>query len=36
VIVIGLTGAIEYVRHDGVHPTSIFNLNLALPAQLFS
>ena len=36
VVVIGLTGTIEYVRQDGVHTTSIFNLNLALPAQLFS
>ncbi len=36
VIVIGLTGSIEYIRHDGVHSTSIFNLTLALPAQLFS
>ena len=31
-----LTGAIEYIRQDGVHPTSKFNLTLTLPAQLFS
>lgn len=36
VIVIGLTGRIEYIHHDGVHPTSIFTLTLALPPQLFS
>ena len=36
VILIGLTGTIEYVRQDGVHTTSIFNLTLALPPQLFS
>ena len=36
VIVIGLTGTIEYVRLDGRHPTSAFPLNLALPAQLFT
>ena len=36
VILIGLTGTIEYVRQDGVHTTSIFDLNLTLPAQLFS
>ena len=36
VIVIGLTGTIEYIREDGVHPTSKFNLTLTLPAQLFS
>ena len=36
VIVVGLTGGIEFIRQDGVHATSIFNLNLALPAQLFS
>ncbi len=36
VILIGLTGAIEYVRQDGVHATSMFNLNLTLPSQLFS
>ena len=36
VILIGLTGTIEYVRQDGVHATSLFNLTLALPPQLFS
>ena len=36
VIIVGLTGTIEYIRQDGVHPTSIFNLTLSLPAQLFS
>ncbi len=36
VIVIGLTGAIDYIRQDGVHPTSTFNLTLALPSQLFA
>jgi Uma2 family endonuclease len=36
VIIVGLTGTIEYIRQDGIHPTSIFNLTLTLPAQLFS
>ncbi len=36
VIVIGLTGSIEYIHHNGVHTTSIFNLTLTLPSQLFS
>lgn len=36
VIVVGLTGTIEYIRQDGVQPTSQFTLTLALPAQLFS
>lgn len=36
VILIGLTGTIEYVHQDGVHVTSRFNLNLTLPSQLFS
>lgn len=35
VILIGLTGTIEYVHQDGVHATSRFNLNLTLPSQLF-
>ncbi|WP_447971105.1 Uma2 family endonuclease [Nitrospira sp. M1] len=35
VILIGLTGSIEYVRQDGVHSTSIFNVTLSLPSQLF-
>jgi len=36
VIVVGLTGGIEYIRLDGVHTTSIFNCSLSLPSQLFS
>jgi Uma2 family endonuclease len=36
VIVVGLTGGIEYIRQDGVHTTSIFNFTLSLPSQLFS
>ena len=36
VILVGLTGTIEYIREDGLHPTSIFNLTLTLPAQLFA
>jgi len=36
VVVIGLTGTIEYIRQDGVHATSMFNLTLTLPTQLFS
>jgi len=36
VILVGLTGTIEYIREDGVHPTSLFNLTLVLPAQLFA
>ena len=36
VIILGLTGTIEYIRQDGVLPTSIFNLTLSLPSQLFS
>ncbi|PJA78203.1 MAG: hypothetical protein CO149_05325 [Nitrospirae bacterium CG_4_9_14_3_um_filter_51_5] len=36
VILIGLAGTIEYVHQDGVCATSIFNLNLTLPSQLFS
>jgi Uma2 family endonuclease len=36
VVVIGLTGTIDYIREDGVHPTSVFNLTLSLPSQLFS
>ncbi len=35
-ILVGLTGTIEYVRQDGVHPTSIFPLQLKLPAHLFA
>ena len=36
VVVIGLTGTIEYLHPDGIHPKSIFKLNLTLPLQLFS
>ncbi len=36
VILIGTTGTIEYVRQDGAHDTSMFNLTLTLPPQLFS
>ncbi|MDH5700901.1 MAG: Uma2 family endonuclease [Nitrospirota bacterium] len=36
VIIVGLTGTIEYIREDGMHPTSIFNLTLSLPSPLFS
>ena len=35
VVVIGLTGTIEYYRQDGVHPSSSFNVTLSLPAHLF-
>jgi len=35
VVVIGLTGAIDYYRHDGIHPTSVFKLTLSLPTHLF-
>ena len=35
VILIGLTGTIEYVRQDGRHSTSVFNLTLSLPLSLF-
>ena len=36
VIVIGLTGTIEYVRPDGRHATSAFPLHLVLPGHLFA
>ena len=36
VIIVGLTGTIEYVRHDGRHTTSTFPLQLSLPTHLFS
>ncbi len=36
VIVVGLTGTIEYVRLDARHTTSVFPLTLDLPAQLFA
>jgi len=36
VIVVGLTGTIEYVRQDGRYPTSAFPLQLSLPPHLFS
>ena len=35
VIRVGLTGTIEYIRQDGAHPTSVFNLSLSLPLPLF-
>lgn len=35
VIVVGLTGGIDYIRQDGVHTTSMFKLTLSLPTQLF-
>ena len=36
VIIVGLTGSIEFHRHNGVHTTSQFNLTLSLPSHLFS
>ena len=36
VIVVGLTGTIEYIHPDGRHATSIFPLQLKLPAGLFT
>ncbi len=36
VILIGLTGSIEYIRDDGIHATSIFELTLTLSPQLFA
>ena len=35
VILVGLNGTLEYVHADGRHPTSLFPLTLALPANLF-
>jgi len=35
VIVVGLTGGIEFIRADGPHTTSMFNVTLPLPSQLF-
>jgi len=35
VVIVGLNGTIEFVRQDGVHPTSVFNLTLSLPSHLF-
>jgi Uma2 family endonuclease len=35
VLVVGLTGALEFYRQDGVHTTSILNLTLTLPPHLF-
>ncbi len=35
VIVVGLTGGLEYIRQDGVHAMSMFNLKLSLPLHLF-
>ena len=36
VIVVGLTGTLEFHRQDGIHPTSQFKLTLTLPSHLFS
>ncbi len=36
VIVVGLTGTIEYIHPDGRHAASIFPLQLKLPADLFT
>ena len=36
VIVVGLTGTIDYVRQDGRHASSTFPLQLSLPTRLFS
>ena len=35
VIIVDLTGTIEYLRQDGVHSSSSFNVTLSLPAHLF-
>jgi len=36
VIVVGLTGTIDYIHPDGRHTTSTFPLTLDLPAHLFA
>ncbi len=36
VIIVGLTGTVEYIHPDGRHTTSIFPLHLSLPAYLFA
>ena len=35
VLVVGLTGTMEFHRQDGVHSTSYFHLSLTLPPHLF-
>lgn len=35
VLVVGLTGRMEFFRQDGVHTTSILNFTLTLPPHLF-
>jgi len=35
VLVVGLTGSMEFHRQDGVHSTSISNITLTLPPHLF-
>ncbi len=35
IIVVGLTGTLEFYRQDGVHATSSRNITLDLPAYLF-
>jgi Uma2 family endonuclease len=35
VLVVGLTGTLEFYRQDGVHPTSTLNITLTLPSHLF-
>lgn len=35
VMIVGLTGSIDYYREDGVHNASRFNLSLSLPSKLF-
>ena len=35
VLVVGLTGSLEFFRQDGVHTTSILNFTLTLPTHLF-
>ncbi len=35
VVIVGLTGSIDYYREDGIHSSSHFNLTLSLPSKLF-
>ena len=35
VLVVGLTGTLEFYRQDGVHTTSSLNITLTLPPHLF-
>jgi len=35
VLVVGLTGTIEFYRQDGVHSSSVLNVTLSLPPHLF-